>query len=378
MAQYLTDNQNVNIYEGGFRYSPTLFNIGGTTLLSYYALTGSVTTTTTVNTPTYTTIVSGSSNWWGSDTLGTNGPGGGTNSGLWSPNPYVLLMPMTMSGIGNGVISNKQVSVNYAIFNKSLAADDINYVYTSYVTIATNTGPPYKFYVNPGSQYSGSAGVPTWSGGSAWMSYHNYSSSILTEQEYNPAGGSTTTTSYSSSVIDNDSRWIVSQSISGDHIIRLSATQSLYYGGFTFSSASSGLETPISNFSLSQMDLVRLYNLTSSWGSYNQSEYRVKSIYYGTTDPFSTFPIESTSSYYYFISLDRNINPNETVANSIPGYISRYIVLKRSPDETNIIFSFSGSSNIPDDGLIFPQYIDPIVRDNSGNVVKSLKQQNLI
>ena len=31
-----------------------------------------------------------------------------------------------------------------------------------------------------------------------------------------------------------------------------------------------------------------------------------------------------------------------------------------------------------ENGLLFPQYIDPIVRDNAGNVVKALKQQNLI
>ena len=104
----------------------------------------------------------------------------------------------------------------------------------------------------------------------------------------------------------------------------------------------------------------------------------MKSLYYGTTDQYSTFPIESTSSYYYFVYLDRNINPNETATNTIPGYISRYIVLKRSPDETNLIFAFSGSSNITDDGLVFPQYINPIARENSGNVVKALKQQNLI
>jgi hypothetical protein len=171
----------------------------------------------------------------------------------------------------------------------------------------------------------------------------------------------------------------VSQSISGDHIIRLSATQSLYYGAFTFNSNASGLETPVTKFSLDQMDLVRLYNLTSSWGSYNESEYRVKSVYYGITDPLGTFPVDSgEANFYYFISLDRNVNPKETATNTIPGFISKYIVLKRSPDETNLIFAFSGSSNVAADGLVFPKYIDPVVRENSGNVVKALKQQNLI
>jgi hypothetical protein len=35
-------------------------------------------------------------------------------------------------------------------------------------------------------------------------------------------------------------------------------------------------------------------------------------------------------------------------------------------------------STIVENGILFPQYIDPPVRDNSGNVIKALKQQNLI
>ena len=35
-------------------------------------------------------------------------------------------------------------------------------------------------------------------------------------------------------------------------------------------------------------------------------------------------------------------------------------------------------ASIVENGLLFPQYIDPTVRENSGNVVKALKQQNLI
>ncbi len=35
-------------------------------------------------------------------------------------------------------------------------------------------------------------------------------------------------------------------------------------------------------------------------------------------------------------------------------------------------------STLVENGLLFPEYIDPLVRDNAGNVVKALKQQNLI
>jgi hypothetical protein len=361
IAQYLTNNQTVNLYEGGFRYNPVLYNTTGTSSLSTYALTGSITTTTTITTPSYTTISGSDPNYWPTFTIGS----------IYAQFAGSLIMPVTHSGVSGGT-STAAVTVYWSIFNLTLGSSHPSYSYTGVGArsgIASGQSDPYKYVTSIPSNYSGSG---------LWQTSDSYSSSIASEVRTNSSGGTTTTTSYLSSITDNDSRWVVSASISGDHIIRLSATQSLYYGGFTFSSASSGIETPISVFSLNQMDLIRLYNLTSSWGSYNQSEYRVKSISYGTTDPTGTYPIESTSSYYCFVTLDRNINPNETVANTIPGYISRYIVLKRSPDETNLIFAFSGSSNIINDGLVFPKYISQAIRDNSGNVVKSLKQQNLI
>jgi hypothetical protein len=361
MAQYLTNNQNVSLYEGGFRYSPILFNIAGNTALSYYDLDSPVLTTSTIASPTYNQIYPGNSNYFPTTDQDRLKPG------LGDPND--LYLGFTASGITPGP-SSLPVNLVYTITNLSLLPGDDFRVYYAFVTIPTNTTEwryeqliPSSFYLN---------------GWDLSLSDSDFSTSIMSEYTYNAAGPETTTvTSYSSSLIDKDSKWIVSESISGDHIIRLSATQSLYHGLFTFSSASSGLETPTSKFSLNQMDLVRLYNLTSSWGSYNESEYRIKNIYSGSNGPFNTFPIEDQNTYY-FISLDRNINLNETDLIKIPGTISRYIVLKRSPDETNLIFAFSGSSNVTADGLVFPKYIDPVVRENSGNVIKALKQQNLI
>jgi hypothetical protein len=57
----------------------------------------------------------------------------------------------------------------------------------------------------------------------------------------------------------------------------------------------------------------------------------------------------------------------------------RYIVWKHVPDETNVMLRYNPKdATLVENGLLFPQYIDPPVRDNSGNVVKALKQQNLI
>jgi len=78
------------------------------------------------------------------------------------------------------------------------------------------------------------------------------------------------------------------------------------------------------------------------------------------------------------VTLDRNLSRNNVDRGSFPSFVSRYIALKKIPDETNLILNYSSSGNIPQDGLVFPQYINPLVKRNSGNLVKALKQQNLI
>jgi hypothetical protein len=58
--------------------------------------------------------------------------------------------------------------------------------------------------------------------------------------------------------------------------------------------------------------------------------------------------------------------------------IEKYVILKIWPDETNVILDFKSTSNIHSDGILFPKYIDYDVKLNSGNVIKSLTQQNLL
>jgi hypothetical protein len=150
--------------------------------------------------------------------------------------------------------------------------------------------------------------------------------------------------------------------------LRLSVTQSLYYGSFTFGGpTASGMETPVFPFSLDKGDMLRFYNKQSQTFG-REDEFRVVSVYQAQ---------ESGNSYYY-INTDRGLSLNNIDSGSFPSFVSRYIALKHLPDETNLILNYTSSTNIPQDGLIFPQYINPLVRRNSGNLVKALKQQNLI
>ena len=125
--------------------------------------------------------------------------------------------------------------------------------------------------------------------------------------------------------------------------------------------------------------MIRLYNYTSSWG--RTGEYTIN---------------EVNTSYNGFVSftVDRDVNYSDTKDFGVamqdayengpsPTYgsgsvIESYVILKLIPDETNIILDFNSTSNIQSDGILFPKYIDEAVKLNSGNIIKSLTQQNLL
>jgi hypothetical protein len=70
--------------------------------------------------------------------------------------------------------------------------------------------------------------------------------------------------------------------------------------------------------------------------------------------------------------------PVDQTTNS-PYRVCRYVVFKHVPDETNVMLRYNPKdSTLVEEGLLFPQYIDEKVKDNAGNTVKSLRQQNLI
>jgi hypothetical protein len=345
IAQYLTNNQEVNLYEGGFKYNPILHSVDGVTNNKRYFLNTPIVTLSSTTTPTYTTLSPSDQGYWGSFLA--------TADSTTSPGIIIVDFTATAKVTPNAAYDT-YVSITVENLSKFYLAPYNTYTLTTYIA-ATQTAPFYFNQNLPASPFN-------------WDSFDNLQVTINSEELYNPSGGTVSSSVYLESITDLDSRWYALD----DRTIRLSATQSAYYNMFIEQNVAAGLETPVSNFVLEQMDLIRLYNATSGstsgWGSYNESEYRVNEVSFGNSGSVS----------FVDFTLDRTLNPKETDSNTIPGYISKYIVLKRSPDETNLIFAFSGSSNVTDDGLVFPKYIDPIARENSGNVVKALKQQNLI
>jgi hypothetical protein len=339
IAQYLTNNQEVNLYEGGYKYTPILHSTDGSYINKVYALNEPIITTTSTTTPTYTPIASSDPGYWRDFTCQLD----------VYPSPGYIILKFT----GSNKTSDAAFPTYASITVTNLSRDFPPYnTYTVTANIPATQHEPYFF--NTYMSYNPYN----------WSHYDELSVSINSEKLYDSNGGTVSSSVFTQAITDLDSRWYAVD----DKTIRLSLTQSAYYNKFIEQNVAPGLDTPIRTFQLEQMDLIRLYNATSFWGSYNESEYRVNEI----------LNVATESKSFIYVTLDRTLNPKETDSNAIPGYITKYIALKRSPDETNLILAFSGSSNVTDDGLIFPKYIDPISRENSGNVVKSLKQQNLI
>ena len=331
------DDNDFTIWESGYSYTPILYNIGGSGSINFnYTIPSSSTSTSTI--PGYTTISPGTVGYWSLSGVtwvpGTNPP----------PSYVPAILGFTAS-VNTTAVSQSNISIRVTNTSRS------NETYDFSIQIAKGTTSPYK----PTTTLSPSA-YPT------WLSTDSYTISVLNQQLYNPNSGTTTVTSYITSITDNSPCWYAPDSMS----IILSATQSLNYGNITQIGSSSAMDQVVFPLSISPNDIIKLYNASSSWDP--KSEYRVLSI--------NTF--DSGSLTYYRMFLDRDLNLADVSGSAIPNPICKYIVLKRLKDETSVIFNYDLPQPIHQDGTLFPQYIGDGIKEASGNTIKALKQQNLI
>jgi hypothetical protein len=71
------------------------------------------------------------------------------------------------------------------------------------------------------------------------------------------------------------------------------------------------------------------------------------------------------------------INNNEITGSNI-GKIKNFIFLSKIPDETNIVLISNKKQGVSSDGIILAETINDGLKEEAGNIVKSLKSQNLI
>lgn len=336
--QFLTNNQNLSLFEGGFRYSPVLYNTGSAGVLTYLFKDPFAVQTQFQATGSANYFTPDSSNSIGNFSISSN-----------------LVPP--------GVQFSYNIGINYFFttttqnvrigLRRAVTAAGISLGYSDQILfVEYNAGTSFPLVLNqvmPGDP-------------SLFLAPELFDVSAFTPgvvQNQNQ-------TIFFNSVTESaaNSRWYAINNTT----LRLSPAQSEYYGSFTFGGPLAlGLETPVFPFTLEKGDMLRFYNSSSrTFG--REDEFRV----------VSTYQAQEAGTSYYYVTIDRGLSLNNIDGANFPSFVSKYIALKHIPDETNLILDYTSSANIPQDGLIFPQYINPLVRRNSGNLVKALKQQNLI
>ena len=357
--QYLTNNSNFTIAEGGFTYSPILYNLTGDANLHYKFKTPFL-ITSSVTVP-------------GQPVITEPNAGNGVDS-------------FTVTGI-QSVHYYSQDGISFFVKHYTVVGQDL------YVEISRPS-------LNGGTQVSTITVAFSATDANKFVSFfagnpYNYGEPYVSRvYTYTTGGTSTSSTSvFITGSIDGDSRWYADD----QYTVRFSATQSLYYSHFTFDQTSSYMDICTFPFTVQPGDMVRFYNTTSStpdkWS--RNDEYTVKEV---------NLLVPTGSGFLTAsVTFDRPLNIANVDSNSFPSYISKYIVLKHLPDETNIIANFYlpslntqksdlitvgnsvyvNKSSVVNSvgnqfGLIFPEYISGSIKDQAGNAIKSLKSQNLI
>jgi hypothetical protein len=202
------------------------------------------------------------------------------------------------------------------------------------------------------------------------------------------SGGSvtTTTSTYRSIIPDCDMgtyNGVYAPLFSGDNpssSIWLSVTQSsnLYYNKVIQDTSYENMETAVFPVFLQLGDMVKLKDQVA----YASRTTEPEKIFWPEKEEYRIIStqtvLDNSGSIRVQLNLDRPINRAVVDSNKIPNPISYFIFNKHVPDETNLILRYDPKSNIPEDGIVYPQYLTEQDKIQAGNTIKSLKSQNLI
>ncbi len=137
-----------------------------------------------------------------------------------------------------------------------------------------------------------------------------------------------------------------------------------------------GYENIENFFNIKVGDLCRFYNHDKNEFPVNFEREVMRVI--PPTNPPSTSSIDETNRL--FILVDDNILDQSCSDDgaSIPSNIQNFIFLSKIPDETNIVINSSKRTGKTSTGLALPDNINKSLKDKAGNIIKQLKNQNLI
>jgi hypothetical protein len=369
-TQQLANNPKLAIYEGGYRYLPILHNISGSATSQTYNL----------NTPIEVKIAQGSNatpssldfnNFDIYTITGRNFYRLDDRDEYYIPycNFSASLKPgvsvfnsdvtLTLTGSVNGIPlfeSTERIEINGSVTIKAnktssslsdtLYGAEVPKIYTNNMSVIINI-------VSANSNTTG---------GSGSISYSTYYTNFVTSSQ--------------------PCLYYYSQSNS---MVFNSTIANYYSNPFTFDSTSdpkwsgSGLNPVILPFNLSAGDKISFFtsSLSADWSE--NFEYTIKNSYIiGSGSYGSRLLVDLLEPFNLALANSGSGIPIDGVTGA-PFKACTYIVWKHVPDETNVMLRYNPKdANLIEEGLLFPQYLDLPVKDNAGNTVKSLKQQNLI
>ena len=422
-----------NIYAGGFKFTPSLYNPYGESTLVYNLTSSVVTTvpaagetgiTSSTYAPSYVIVPAqpgilssgqlfGNSgyNYWAGATGNFYPTFSIQRTGALLSAPYLdkninvyieftgsfyFSVNLTDRGTGGGVDTHAMIVYGaYTLDNVSTSStQDTNafangqfYGNTQIVIPANNTSPVdfvgdgvtvnvyaengWAIYGNPNA----SAGVQGrslgfYNGGGAGNAF------ALTQQ-----ATSQITQIVSGAIDQGFGSGVFFQRDTGSYnIITASVSMSYWQGAFVQSASiqmvSGGYERIEEPFVIKQGDLFRFYDDESNQFS-TTFEREVKRIY----TPTQNQVLYVTQSM--IIEFDEQVDPracsdyNGSNQDSCKN-ISKFIIMRKIPDETNITLNYQKQPGATSDGIIIPDDAPASLRAEAGNIVKQLKAQNLI
>jgi hypothetical protein len=387
-TQQLVNNPSLQIFEGGFRYLPILHNISGSATTQIYNLSNPIEIIETVGSGgggidnPYLQSSNWNVFWWSvEDEVEPGFPG---------TSDYRFYVSASYIG-PSAPPTTYRVNISMTTAFNPPAGDCTEYGSVVNITIpigaTTGVSPYYGAIIAATATGNGDGGSAF--AGTHWppFSVPNCPISITSVAQVGgggggDAGGSNTLTYYTSFVTSSQPcLYYISES---NQVVFNSELAYYYSKEPTFQSTSdpawtgSILDPVILPFTLNIGDRISFYDSASRLAWDERFEYTIKNI---------TFTGSGITGSRIYTELDRPVNlalfnsgsGNIDAFSNAPWRSCRYIVWKHIPDETNVMLRYNPKdSSIVENGILFPQYIDPLVRENSGNVIKALKQQNII
>jgi len=171
------------------------------------------------------------------------------------------------------------------------------------------------------------------------------------------------------------------------NILTASVSMSYWYGNFIqtasiYESGSDYFGIIDEEFQIQQGDLFRFVDVNGGTAGSGSGEFPIE--FERQVKRVNVIPRdEVTNTRRLTIEFDQDIPARacEDYNSSSPEdarEVKRFIILRKIPDETNIVLNFDKQEGRTSSGIILPADLPQTLKDRAGNIVKELKSQNLI